>query len=932
MDLRRAYLGPGTVDLVAFESGIIKIPEADEARPFGPGVYADFNKTKLVPEQEGLGTGLLRLFYKDSELQIADDMGDIIHSGKAVDEGAEYTITAQSVYTTDVTLRGYDNSDIFIAEDVVSLNRIKVDLDIDSDNNNGMAPIWTRTILEDEIESQPGKLGKIINTNINDDNNNGIPDYSDSQVSNEDNFVPLVVELTGDINWSNAQIRIDYPGDLTLPAFSGKLLANGPATDASGNVVEEPFYDYREAKSGIIRIWNIASPADPRAANDYIAPGQVYDIGSLGLSSSSTIKTFYIEGINKSLQQQSIKCTLINYGLEFSDTVFTTVVEVNLGTNNNNNETDLRPGIPDIEFVIDENDEDEIVEDQNDGFSFWWGRDSTSTDISPLGLVDLAPFIVETPKTLRNAGFKFYLMIGGSVSLDVYPSVGESNNRRFFLMDEVKGNDQINESANVVEVDVTPKLITIDKDRQEFVFKAKGTSMVRTKLSLLMEQPATSNKICVDSVKMTLKQTRDFYTLMSSRLTHTAIGDSTKPTQAHTYFIEPTRSVLTEKYPPAKKFSGPDPDSKKTKYLIHVHGYNVDPVDDTSMYGEMGEVFRRTFWTGFRGNFIGFTWHGDETKGVGYLHMLGLPTDYAPNVENAFQTAPVLLDYLQFELPTPPLNAKPENIDLFLHSLGNQVGLDALRLYTVTGATSKLINTLTSIEAAVWAETFWEEQDVTYFPPSDQITYSVAQMKKDSWAFWFNQASHNPITAVEKYIRSYNGGDWAVTGMALDDVLIRNGFFTVQHNHQYIRPRSQPGPGMATIDRVPYKSTDPNSNLAYSCPAMMKLTSRVLNTIPYALTSYTGLVFAYPGLFVSPDRLLTHGQRPLVTPSIPGVVNIDAAAFGWFPFSHNGHKGGVDQDLFKKLPDPTKIETPLYKIWLWFEELTKNDAYPIGIE
>ncbi|MBD3850843.1 MAG: hypothetical protein IFK93_06070, partial [Acidobacteria bacterium] len=98
----------------------------------------------------------------------------------------------------------------------------------------------------------------------------------------------------------------------------------------------------------------------------------------------------------------------------FSDSVGLTVVEVNLGVNNSSHEPfedeftalgTLRPGVPDVGFLIDQY--DEIVEDQGEGFAFWRQVDN-SGEYRP---IDLAPIVIDVPLSLRDSGFEFVLRI-----------------------------------------------------------------------------------------------------------------------------------------------------------------------------------------------------------------------------------------------------------------------------------------------------------------------------------------------------------------------------------------------------------------------------------------------------------------------------------------------------------------------------------------
>jgi hypothetical protein len=251
-----------------------------------------------------------------------------------------------------------------------------------------------------------------------------------------------------------------------------------------------------------------------------------------------------------------------------------------------------------------------------------------------------------------------------------------------------------------------------------------------------------------------------------------------------------------------------------------------------------------------------------------------------------------------------------------------------MRLYQVEHPGSKLINTLTLIEPAFWTEMTWSETDVTYIGV-DPITYSVPQLKRMSWAFYFNQAGPKPIDSVTKLLNSYNRDDFALWAMIIDDFFLRN-----PHRH-YNRPA-------ATADRVTYDDTPtfpPSSgalNLAHQIPALLKLGAR--------RNSYT-----------VHDVELVQGQQPTAI-TIQFDDNINAKGLGFDQWSHNGHKGGFDKDISAiiTLPDfdllqalfgPDRIpslapygldapsfDTPLPQIWVWFNSLQSKQSYQSGEE
>jgi hypothetical protein len=149
-----------------------------------------------------------------------------------------------------------------------------------------------------------------VTVNYNDDNENGIPDYSDEAVSGEGNLIPLILKIQTLIDWSNVKILFSYPGEPSLPSVEPQDMDND-------------FKDYTNAKKGIIRIWNISSPQSSRTSDRYIQPNREYTADELGFSGE---KIFYLEGINIA-DNAGIEVTYKTEDQIAKDTVIVTVVE-----------------------------------------------------------------------------------------------------------------------------------------------------------------------------------------------------------------------------------------------------------------------------------------------------------------------------------------------------------------------------------------------------------------------------------------------------------------------------------------------------------------------------------------------------------------------------------------------------------------------------
>lgn len=228
---------------------------------------------------------------------------------------------------------------------------------MDSDNDNGVN-LPTQSEAEEVIENIQGdvnKPGKLIHVNDDDIDNDYIPDYadginwdgvngSDDDSVAEEFFTPLVLSLSEHINLSSAKITISYS-------------SASPETISRNGV--SPEYEYSPG-SGTMRIWTIdgnqARTANSVSASTpgHFVPSGTFDPIQLGFSDIVRKKTFYIEGINPSIDvaasQISVMVDLDGDGPRedcLYDAVRVTIIKVDLDAVDNSNEcTEEVPGTP----------------------------------------------------------------------------------------------------------------------------------------------------------------------------------------------------------------------------------------------------------------------------------------------------------------------------------------------------------------------------------------------------------------------------------------------------------------------------------------------------------------------------------------------------------------------------------------------------------
>ena len=125
-----------------------------------------------------------------------------------------------------------------------------MDVDIDSDNNNGL-DLPDRSLAEEEAEKATNHPRKIIDVNDGDVNDNDVPDFAEFVYLNTSNqsvdmrFVPFIVEIPPEANLTTATLRLSYSGSDPL---SVTLRNNGTANGKRG---QNPLMIYTVLYEGI---------------------------------------------------------------------------------------------------------------------------------------------------------------------------------------------------------------------------------------------------------------------------------------------------------------------------------------------------------------------------------------------------------------------------------------------------------------------------------------------------------------------------------------------------------------------------------------------------------------------------------------------------------------------------------------------------------
>jgi hypothetical protein len=684
------------------------------------------------------------------------------------------------------------------------------------------------------------------------------------------------------------------------------------------------FYDYRGSRRvddqvngwqyPAMRLWMIGDASQTRGPANLVVPGTTYAADELpfGYGDDPGQVVFYVEGVNQvggtgsALQPIPVRVNVTAGDDHYDDTVWLTVVEANLGVNNSNHDpfrTDedpqhqLRPGIPDVEWLIDEY--DEIVEDQNGGFHFWRKGDKL------YDAVDLFPVLVTIPGTLDHYGFQFYLRIEDAVTgrFRAFQNASPSGDllgylKSLFIFDKSVGSSRTNFGEHWVWK-LPPRT---NGDSDSYLLSPMSLADIGTDQTFKMQLVAkdrSGNKIVVDSFEMTLYpmiwknwELNNVFWMTSTR------GEPSGEYQytADTIGGEPVSQGIPI-YPVASQTSGPNPDSKKENYLIFVHGYNINP---DRAFKDAAEFFKRAWWAGYRGTYVGFTWEGDEYDPFGHT-CEGLPewmsgacaAAFFPNMANAFQTSPRFKELIEDQI-IGGWGANPENINVVAHSLGNLVVMDALRLFSVEHPTTNedeiLFNSLLAVEAAVWEEAFWSYESVDY---RADLSVGIDQLLSASWAFWFNQPTHPLSFSCRRVINSFAAHDKALKAMRINDYYPYIGRRCLSPAGPCPREERLSSRGMGSQNRLPIfdgfqVAEDGNmADLSYEIPAMLSKSSG-----GYLLRGHEDLT------------------KPIGMGSINHVIikNVNSVVFDWDETEHSDF-----------------LRERIQRIWPWFDRVFSND-------
>jgi len=313
------------------------------------------------------------------------------------------------------------------------------------------------------------------------------------------------------------------------------------------------------------------------------------------------------------------------------------------------------------------NDTDFKNDDENDPYAT---IDSDNIEIDGItDLEDMATITITIPVDNLPSNSKYYLKfdsLSGSPSIRMFEKKGTGNSyiSNISVANSLNDNEAWKLSDESTIIDGSKREIDIsgfsDSAKKEFIFE--GVSKGEGYLSLILE--VDNNEVARDAVRIKLSdilaENPELYSIASFR-------------QPYAGFIQDNRFPY-------------DFDS----FTLFVHGYNV--TEEAASQEWFPTIFKRLYWAGHEGHFIGLIWEGDEGPGIAYNN----------NVFNAMSIDNLVSLFIK--------NIKPKSkrVDIMAHSLGNMVVSQAIKHDNIKFGD---INNYILCEAAVAANSYDHDID-----------------------------------------------------------------------------------------------------------------------------------------------------------------------------------------------------------------------------
>jgi len=619
---------------------------------------------------------------------------------------------------------------------------IELDADLNGDGN----------FTEDDPAEHVG-AGLIVPLNINDNDNDGIPDnidgFDSDGIANDDDEIKDV----------NGVIVPD--DDLAEIRLTGL-----PATLTEGSVVLEAIQGAEK-----VRVWTTKDKGKDNILIDFAATGLAQKQWALGPNNdladlSELTRSLYVEGIKESVASGDTAILVTKYispeGVEVEmDRLVVTVFMIDIVPDyNRDGKIDVldRGKVTALEpwriWINDDNDAGADAEGIGGSADDLPGqnRDNDDTQVNGIrDLVDFFPLYLNLRKALQlwpySEGYKYVLKDGNAltaedVKLAMFEGMGGSQVltadkaydylENLALSNKLSAKDVHAIDAAGIELSAAflDKISSSDKNG---IILVEAWYVTASQLVLEISQ----NGKTVHSVSLPLEivPVEDMFGHKNLRAVAGANdGDANRYTD-----VDQTSNKLVVGN---NQEIGKQPYCMQgvNKSLVWMHGYNIDP---EAARGTFAEVFKRFFHAGLNGRFYGVSWFGNP-RGHFANPTAAFSPHYHQAVVNAFATAG---DFAAF------VNTIPGPVSIAAHSLGNLVAGEGIQ----QGLT---VANYFAVDAAVALEAYGDiprnaDGEVSLNPDmvnvEDWPDYIAAGQSRLLASEWHRLFSDEPMTTTPVY-------------------------------------------------------------------------------------------------------------------------------------------------------------------------------------
>ena len=237
------------------------------------------------------------------------------------------------------------------------------------------------------------------------------------------------------------------------------------------------------------------------------------------------------------------------------------------------------------------------------------------------------------------------------------------------------------------------------------IFEGVKEGTLKLILEVELINGKTSRRVVLDEAYLTLINVKQMFKVYNTRY-NSREGDCEGPTVGEDELLR-YRFIREQKGYGSRFPEAPD------RVIIWTHGYNNSVSESLK---NMETLFKRLYITGYRDGFVGIVWHVHRwhddfgiTDKISWM-------DFDPDWEKSYRSGHVFADIIRNTKKSYP-NAK---LDLFMHSLGANLGCYALRI--LSDNNERIVDNLILHEAAVPGEVFTGKYKTKFnYPGLDPI-------------------------------------------------------------------------------------------------------------------------------------------------------------------------------------------------------------------